>query len=232
VSELSDRLKKSKKEVPVDTDKITAIARLGQEGQNGGVLDLTREDFANEVVGHLRKTTCKNCTDGEIAQVVYLAQKYDFDPLLGEVGFIAGQGPWISRDARLQLATKQPDYGGIDSLPVYDKNDKLFAWKCTGYKLINGNRIPVVTMQHTLSEWRKDRWSKGGLNEEAMIQKTVEDRVFERMYPLSGVRTDTQMLPPNLPNTTSSIKAEYKPPAIEVQEAQIEDVVQEEETTG
>lgn len=169
----------------------TALAQA-RLGANGGI-DFTREDMVSEVMKTLRKTTCKGCTDTEIGLVLYMCAHYGFDPLMKEIGCIAGQGPWISRDARLRKATEQPDYAGIDSLPVKAEDGKLIAWRCTGYKWRGDQRVPFVTIEHTLDQWRKERWSKGENNEEAMIQKVAEDRCFERMYPISGIRTDTQM---------------------------------------
>ena len=83
----------------------------------------------------IRKTVAHGASPEELAMFLYLANRYQLDPFLGEILLIRVKAKqpdgtyqealriYVPRDGWLKVAIRHPEYEGIDSAPVYEKDE-------------------------------------------------------------------------------------------------------------
>ena len=91
--------------------------------------------YSDEDLEVIRKTVARGASREELAMFLYLANRYRLDPFLGEILLIRvkvkqpdgtyaeGLRLYVPRDGWLKVAIRHPEYEGLDSAPVYEKDE-------------------------------------------------------------------------------------------------------------
>ena len=162
----------------------------------------------------IKRTVAKGATDDEFNMYMYLAKKYQLDPILKEIWFIKYENsktpPIImtSRDGYLAIANRNEHFDGMLSDVVHENDEfeklpdglvrhkygckdrgKIIGAYAMGFR--NDRKYPVYVFAH-LSEYYKagkvwDQYTS------AMILKVAEAMMLKRLISISGLVTKEEM---------------------------------------
>jgi len=166
----------------------------------------------------LKQTVAKQATDAELLMFAKVAAKYDLDPFAKEIWFIKYKGKngvetriETSRDGYLNIARRDPKFKGIQSFPVYEKDDfhveiegaevKNVTHNFNGFnrgKLVGawavaekeGQRPVYAVMPFEEYNTGESTWKS---KPSAMIKKVAEADVLKRIGGISGLVTHEEM---------------------------------------
>ena len=162
----------------------------------------------------IKRTVAKGATDDEFNMYMYLAKKYQLDPILKEIWFIKYENsktpPIImtSRDGYLAIANRNEHFDGMLSDVVHENDEfeklpdglvkhkygckdrgKIIGAYAMGFR--NDRKYPVYVFAH-LSEYYKQGkvWDQ---YTSAMILKVAEAMMLKRLISISGLVTKEEM---------------------------------------
>lgn len=90
--------------------------------------------YTDEDLDVIRKTVAQGASREELAMFLYLANRYELDPFLGEILLIRTKTKqpdgsykealrlYVPRDGWLKVASRHPEYEGLESAPVHEKD--------------------------------------------------------------------------------------------------------------
>jgi len=171
-----------------------------------------------EMMKLLKEMYGKNLTDLEFKTLIYIAKKYDLDPIQHEIWAIKyGNEPakiMTGRDGFLSLAHKTGQLNGLETLAI--KKDGSVVPTCLDPKELAGAVCKVwrKDMQYpfvvavALHEYNtgKSNWSK---MPETMIKKVAESQVLRRAFNISGLYAPEEMEQAQTQTITEKVVEEF-----------------------
>lgn len=104
-------------------------------------------NFSEKQIQAIKDTVAKGASDSEFEMLMYLANRYQLDPILKEI-FYSPQMKTImtSRDGYLKIAQRSPDFEGISSMAVCENDDfEIDVPNCSViHKFGKGDRGKVI----------------------------------------------------------------------------------------
>jgi phage recombination protein Bet len=160
------------------------LAKIGPANSSAGWND---EDKAL-----IRQTVAKKANDAEFKLLLYIASKYDLDPLVKQIWCVKyGDEPaaiYTSRDGFLHLAHKSGQFDGMETVSIRESG-KLIGARCSVWR--KGFSRPFV-VEVALSEYNtnQNQWAK---KPETMIKKVAESQCLRRAFDISGLYEPGEM---------------------------------------
>lgn len=194
---------------------------------------LTRKEtpaWNEEQVALVKRTVAKDATNDELQMFMHLSGKYNLDPFAKEIWFLKLGGiPTIttSRDGYLKIANEHPQFDGLASDVVYEKD--AFEKTPNGVKHTYGvgNRGAILGAYALI--YRKDRrfpiyvfapfkdyvkpsntWKT---YPHAMILKVAEAMALKRAFSLSGLVTVEEIGTPDGEKDVVTVEVSTTPQA-------------------
>lgn len=171
-----------------------------------------------EMMKLLKEMYGKNLTDLEFKTLIYIAKKYDLDPIQHEIWAIKyGNEPakiMTGRDGFLSIAHKTGQLNGLETLAI--TKDGSVVPTCLNPKELAGAVCKVwrKDMQYpfvvavALHEYNtgKSNWSK---MPETMIKKVAESQVLRRAFNISGLYAPEEMEQAQTQTITEKVVEEF-----------------------
>ena len=170
--------------------------------------------YTSEMVETIKNTVAQGATDNELMMFLMVANKYNLDPLLGQVYFVKYKDkPTVmaGRDGYRKIAKSKPTFKKCQSMAVYD-NDEFememvlgeiknithkFNHKERG-KVSGAYAVLTTTDGDTLVAWadireydtKQNAWTK---YKSAMIKKVAETEVYKAFADIDGIQAEEAM---------------------------------------
>lgn len=135
----------------------------------------------------IKDTVSKGATDAEFKLLLYLANKYNLDPLARQIWLIKyGNNPasiYAGRDGFLKIAHDSGQFDGMDSFELYDDKGNVIGAECTVWRkdMTHPFRVRVTLKEY---DTKQNQWAaKPG----TMIKKVAESQCLRKAFPISGL---------------------------------------------
>lgn len=193
-------------------------------------------NFSEKQLQAIKDTVAKGASDSEFEMLMYLANRYQLDPILKEI-FYSPQLKTImtSRDGYLKIAHRDPTFEGVQSMAVCENDDfELDVPNCSvKHKFGKGDRGKVLgawAIVYRTGKRQQLAWAatKEQLNNNpawkyvsAMSCKCAENFALKRAFSISGLVTQEEFgIEDNvITETVPIIDAEYMEVSAEEVEA-------------
>lgn len=165
-------------------------------------------NFSEKQLQAIKDTVAKGASDSEFEMLMYLANRYQLDPILKEI-FYSPQMKTImtSRDGYLKIAQRSPDFEGMSSMAVCENDDfELDVPNCSvKHRFGKGDRGKVIgswaivyrTGRRPQLAWASTPEYKNNNPAwkyvSAMSCKCSEIFALKRAYSISGLVTQEEM---------------------------------------
>lgn len=196
-----------------------ALAVIEKSNEIRLAAQLPAQFWPDERIKAIAKTVAPPGTGvPELALFLSVAHKYDLDPFVGEIWLVWDEKRqkflvMTGRDAYIKTAMKDPDYEGINSGVVYEKDTfkqtksekgkveilhevhsmsargRIVGAYCVAYQK---KRLPVAvvrTWDHYKKLHNKSNWQS---NPDDMIETRVIVAALRRQYNISGIYTEAE----------------------------------------
>jgi len=134
-----------------------------------------------------------NCTQTEFELLMYLAAKYDLDPLSKQIWAVKFQDSpaqiYVGRDGYLQIAHRSGQFDGMKSWVEYDEKDNPVKGKCTVFRKDMSHPFETEVLFKEYSTG-KNLWAT---KPSVMIIKVAESVCLRKAFSISGVYDPDEM---------------------------------------
>lgn len=149
--------------------------------------EVQKVSWSPEQLSLIKAKVAPNCTNTEFELLMYMAQRYNLDPLLRQIWAVKfGDSPaqiYAGRDGFLEIAHRSGHFNGMKSWCEYDENQKPLKGKCIVWR--NDMEHPFET-EVLFKEYStgKNLWvSKPSV----MIVKVAESMCLRKAFSVSGI---------------------------------------------
>ena len=189
-----------------------------QKWKSGGAKALAKKqetkaiaqyNYTSSQIQAIKNTVAKGATDSEFEMLMYLADRYQLDPILKEIFYAPKlQTIMTSRDGYLKVAQRDPGFEGIQSMAVCenddfeldvpnhsvkhkfgkgDRGEVLGAWAIVYKKGIHPFVAYAPYKEHV------QQGSSAWKYKSAMCCKCAESFALKRVYGINGLVTHEEM---------------------------------------
>jgi phage recombination protein Bet len=143
-------------------------------------------EWTNEDLKLIRQIAAKDATETEFNHFLYIANKYNLDPLIKQIWCVkfgsSAAAIYAARDGFLTIAHKSNQFNGMETVSVREAT-KLIGAKCTVHR--KDMTHPFI-VEVALSEYNtgKSQWLK---MPETMIKKVAESQCLRKAFDVSGL---------------------------------------------
>lgn len=182
-----------------------------------------RLQFSNEQVSLIRDTVAKNCSEAELHLYLEVCAREDLNPFLGEAwaaklpGKNGGPGRMaiiVGRHGWIKIANRNPNYAGLDSDVVREKDDFRVIRKPDGTRVIHheytgGSRqrgeilgawcevrftdYKPIFFYAPIEEYQGSDKTPWGKQVSTMIQKCAVSTTLRLAFPVGGVYDEAEL---------------------------------------
>jgi len=135
----------------------------------------------------IKAKVCPNCTNTEFELLMYMANKYNLDPLLKQIWAVKfGDSPaqiYAGRDGFLEIAHRSGHFDGMETIVHYDKDEKPMSATCIVWR---SDMTHPFTANVLFREYNtgKNLWAS---KPAVMIGKVAESVCLRKAFSVSGV---------------------------------------------
>jgi len=141
----------------------------------------------------IKAKVCPNCTNTEFELLMYMANKYNLDPLLKQIWAVKfGDSPaqiYAGRDGFLEIAHRSGHFDGMETIVHYDKDEKPMSATCTVWR---NDMTHPFTANVLFREYNtgKNLWTS---KPAVMIGKVAESVCLRKAFSVSGIYAPEEM---------------------------------------
>ena len=166
---------------------------------------VSKYNYTDNQIMAIKNTVAKGATDSEFEMLMYLADRYQLDPILKEIFYSPNlQTIMTSRDGYLKVAHRDPKFKGIQSMAVCENDDFDFdSVNCIiSHKFGKGDRGKVIgawamvkkegfdpIVAYAPYDEHVQQGSKAWKYKSAMCCKCAEAFALKRMFCINGLVT-------------------------------------------
>jgi len=143
--------------------------------------------WTEEAISLIKAKVAPNATQTEFELLMYLASKYNLDPLLRQIWLVKfGDSPaqiYAGRDGFLEIAHRSGHFDGMDAGVDYDEKGEIVAGWC---KVWRNDMTHPFTSKVLFKEYttKKNLWLT---KPSVMIQKVAESVCLRKAFQVSGL---------------------------------------------
>jgi len=141
----------------------------------------------------IKAKVCPNCTNTEFELLMYMANKYNLDPLLKQIWAVKfGDSPaqiYAGRDGFLEIAHRSGHFDGMETIVHYDKDEKPMSATCIVWR---NDMTHPFTANVLFREYNtgKNLWAS---KPAVMIGKVAESVCLRKAFSVSGIYAPEEM---------------------------------------
>jgi phage recombination protein Bet len=184
----NDNAKKQLEEFMADYDKnVTPVTATQVVPKEAGVSDSEKR------ISLIKAKVAPDATNTEFELLMYMANKFDLDPLLKEIWLVKfGNSPaqiYAGRDGYLKIAHRSGHFDGMKTVVEFDENKKPVSATCTVFRNDMGHPIEshVLFSEYTTG---KNLWTS---KPAVMIGKVAESVALRKAFSVSGIYDPDEM---------------------------------------
>jgi phage recombination protein Bet len=175
-------------------------------------VEQTPKEISKEDIELIKKTVAAGATEPEFRLFMYIAQRYNLDPLVKQIWLIkygtAAAAIFTSRDGFLSIAHRSGHFDGMETLAVRNDKEQVVGAVCRVWR--NDMTHPFsVEVSRSEYDTNKGNWSK---MPETMIKKVAESQCLRRAFDISGLYDPSEYDPSD--NAQAQAPAMVTPNAI------------------
>lgn len=168
--------------------------------------------FSQKQIELIKSTIAKGATDDELALFLYIAQKYDLDPLVREIWFIKpkpkpdrNDNPpsiFTGRDGFLKIAHRSGVFDGMESYTIDDQHGNPIKAICKVYRKDMSRPFVAEAKFNEYYNPNNPSWRY----KSAMIIKVAEVAALRRAFNISGLVAQEEIDTTSTPQDTYQTK--------------------------
>lgn len=150
-------------------------------------VEQTPKEISQEDIELIKKTVAAGATEPEFRLFMYIAQRYNLDPLVKQIWLIKyGNNPaaiFTSRDGFLSIAHRSGQFDGMETQAVRNDKDLVIGAVCRVWRRDMSHPFTVEVSRNEY-DTGKGNWTK---MPETMIKKVAESQCLRRAFDIAGL---------------------------------------------
>lgn len=153
---------------------------------------LQKIDWTNDQLQLIKKTVASGATDNEFQLFLYMARKYNLDPLTRKIWLVkygtASASIFTGRDGFLQKAHESGQFNGMKTVPQFDDKGLLISATCTVWRKDMQHPIEVTVWNKEYNTG-KSNWARMAIT---MLSKVAESQALRKAFDISGIYAEEE----------------------------------------
>jgi phage recombination protein Bet len=145
------------------------------------------QNLSQDDIELVKKTVAAGASESEFKLFLYIAQRYNLDPLVKQIWLIKyGNSPaaiFTSRDGFLSIGHRSGQFDGMETQAVRDDTNKVIGAVCRVWRKDMSHPF-TVEVSRSEYDTGKGNWQK---MPETMIKKVAESQCLRRAFDISGL---------------------------------------------
>lgn len=149
--------------------------------------------FNPEQVALIKAKVAPNATQTEFELLMYMANKYQLDPLIKQIWLVKfGDSPaqiYAGRDGYLEIAHRSGQFDGMETKVQYDKDGKIASATCEVWRkdMTHSIKSEVLFKEYSTG---KSLWTS---KPAVMLGKVAESVALRKAFSVSGMYSPEEM---------------------------------------